>query len=158
MDDSRGLLIALLFIVIVVAAVYYSTRPPPEAVEIVDLKIGGYPSKATATNFSYTRIEFGLKHNDGLNHTVTVLFALTTEGAHYVSITTAVGGKPLPWSGNSFRYNRPIFAADTYLSQSVFASAHMSGVRSVEVEITISLLVDNLPVGEAKVVTLGISV
>jgi hypothetical protein len=151
---------ALIIVLVIVGGlgVYSITRPAPAPVEIADLTIGDFGGQgARATDGSYTKIAFGLKHNDGLNHTVTVIFELTAEGSHYVSITTAVGGNPLPRSGNSFRYNRPIYAADSYLPQTVFAYAQLSGVRAVTVDIKISLLVDNEPVGETKTVSLDIS-
>jgi hypothetical protein len=130
-------------------------KPPP--VQIVNLKIGGKENAATALNNTYTEITFDLKNNDGSNHSVTVMFELTPEASHHVSITTQLLGRPLPKSGNSFYYNIPINAADTSRPQHVFAWAHMSGVPGVTVEIKISLLVDNKPVGQTSTVTLSIS-
>lgn len=134
----------------------FAQQKPP-SVEIVNVKIGGKESATTALNNTYTEITFDLKNNDGLNHSVMVMFELTPQASQHVSITTQLLGRPLPKSGNSFYYNIPINAADTSRPQHVFAWAHMSGVPKVTVEIKISLLVDNKPVGQTSTVSLSIS-
>jgi hypothetical protein len=165
LQNTRGIesLGAIIIIVIVIVAAvalanYYGlfTPPQPPPVEIVDLRIAGKEAEASVANNSYTDITFRLKHNDGLKHTVTVIFGLTTDGARHVSIITAPG-HPLSQTQTGFQYDKVFDATDAYFDQKVLAWAHMKGLKSVSVPINISLLVDGQPVGGTKSLTLHIS-
>ena len=154
-----ALAIAIIFIIMMWLMGYIphirhpSSQPP---VEITDLKIGEKDTQAEARNGSYTEISFRLKNNDGKNHTITVIFELTSEGIQHVSIVTAKD-QPLPRSDNTFWYNRPIYATDPYVEQRVYAWAHLKGLAKAAVEIKIYLLVDGKPTDEKQTVTLIIS-
>ena len=141
--------------VLVAWPILFPPHPAP-LVEITELTIGGQKTRTSAADNSYTEITYTLRHNDGLKHKVTVLFNFTTEGARYVTIVTAPG-QPLARSGNTFHYDKMVDPADSLLPQKVLAWARISGLPSVTVNITISLLVDGQPVGTAQTVTLQIS-
>jgi hypothetical protein len=114
---------------------------PPLPVEIADLKINGKKKNAKAGDDSSAVITFDLKHNDGVGHNVTVLFDLGNEGIRHASIATSPK-YPLPLNGTMFYYTRPIYAADSVLSQRVLALTHIKDLASVTVVIRISLSLD----------------
>lgn len=165
MYKTRGqiqiILVAVIAIFIICLAVFwpilFPSHPSP-AVEIVDLKIGTGTNSAefkTANN-TFTDITFRLKHNDGAKHTVTVIFQLSSDAARHVSIVTGIG-QPLSQTQYGFQYDKVIDATDDYLPQKVQAWAHMQGLKSVSVPITVSLLVDGQATAGTQSLTLDTS-
>jgi hypothetical protein len=158
---NKKIAVAVVLILLAIITYYcyirYVRHPSPQPpVEITGLKIGGEVAQAQARNGSYTEISFRLKNNDGKNHSLIVIFELTTQGIHHVSIVTAKD-QPLPRSDTTFRYSRFIYATDPYLDQRVYAWSHLKGLAEAAVEIKIYLLVDGKLTGEKQTVTLIIS-
>jgi len=140
-----------------IASQIWPSPPTPPPVEITNLLIGDQKDEATAVNGSFTEISFDLQHNDGKQHTSTTIFQLTSEGIHYISITTGQDpGTILSRNQTAYQYERPIFAGDKFQPCRVYAWAHMKGLARVSARITVYLLVDGERVGDMKNLTLNI--
>lgn len=164
MQSSRGqagplVVVVVVILIIVVAAMLYEsgalTPPATPPVELTNLKIGGHQGAATAKTGTLTEITYDLKHNDGSRHTLTVIFDLG-EGARYADIVTDPT-HPVTRNGTAFYYDKVVDPTDSTVPQRVDAFAHMTGLSSVAVVITISLRVDGKAWGTAQSVTLTIT-